>query len=150
MSLQGVELGLVDSTCRTPEAHCSRVRYNVAGQKKNGRLARQFREKSMEYVIILIDVSVLFFWTITARIIFLVILVDESPINGALNQADSQSLTRGRHGMSVLLKEHVLLLLLAIMMAMTCIHDDFFLPKWSAHEVHRFSGEEDALPIAIL
>ena len=30
-------------------------------EKKNGRLARQFREKSMEYVIILIDVSVLFF-----------------------------------------------------------------------------------------
>jgi hypothetical protein len=80
----------------------------------------------MEYVIILIDVSVFFFWTITARIIFWVILVDESPITGALNQADSQSLTRGRHGMSVLLKEHVLPLLLAIMMAMTCIHDDFF------------------------
>lgn len=31
---KGVELGLVDSTCRTPEAHCSRVRYNAYRSKQ--------------------------------------------------------------------------------------------------------------------
>lgn len=27
-------MGLVDATCKTPEAHCARVRYNVAQRQK--------------------------------------------------------------------------------------------------------------------